>query len=265
MNITIEYMLYIQKPDYGNYNDHSSFIDDTFADIDAENDYNNEALIKKTGRLGKFNFYLDNDLTTKCGDNKCKLCLFENRTKCITCNNDNYTLDENNFTKICMEEDERTDINTSEIILYNDYSDINSLNKISDKIDLCSQDNIFNYEYLGELSNEDFNNIYNQLKNKLNNKECYQTIILTKNIIFQISELSKQINPLYPNISLIDLKGCEKIIRDKKNISTELPLIIYKIDIKNNNLSSSYVHYEIYEPINLTKIDLNIYSKINVS
>ena len=130
MNIIIEYMLYIQKPDYSNYNDHSVFIDDTFADINDENDYNNEALVKRTGRLGKFNFYLDNDLTTQCEYNKCKLCLFENRTQCITCNKDNYTLDENNFTKICIKEDEPIDINTSET---NDYSDINSLYEISDK------------------------------------------------------------------------------------------------------------------------------------
>ena len=297
MNFTIEYMYYVQKPNYNNYNKYAVYFDYNKIDINEENEYLREQEIKIGGRIGEFFFYLDTDLTIDCNDQLCNLCLMENKTQCIKCNNDNYILDEHNLNKICIKETDLTDSDSNLLIentleiKYSDfvststnYSTLNSLsdiikissteNELSDIINntyiylndnLCSGNDIINYEYIGELSNEELNNIYNSLKNKLNNKECNKTLIKTKNIIFQISEITQQLNPLYQNISFINLEECENRIKEKYNIPSNKSLIIFKIDIKDNNLLSTNVQYEVFNPINYQKIDLSICSDISIS
>ena len=96
--------------------------------------------------------------------------------------------------------------------------------------------------------------------------------ISTEKVIFQISTLEEQISNNNPNISSIDLGKCEKKIKDSRNLTEEDDLIIYKIDIKNEDLSTTYVQYEIYDPktydyINLEiceGIFINIYSPVTL-
>ena len=87
-------------------------------------------------------------------------------------------------------------------------------------------------------------------------------IIITKNVILQLSKLEDQKNSENIDLSNIDLGKCEYLLRKKNNISDDESLIIFKEDIKSKDLSSTYVSYEVYNPITLEKLDLDICNKI---
>ena len=57
------------------------------------------------------------------------------------------------------------------------------------------------------------------------------------------------------NISNIDIGKCEEYLKKTYNIDDDL--IIIKSDIRNEDLTKTYVLYEIYNPINLEKFVLN--------
>ena len=97
-------------------------------------------------------------------------------------------------------------------------------------------------------------------------------VIITKNVIFQVTELDNQTNSNYTDISIIDLGECTQKLKDFYKIPEEESLIINKADIKTSNFMQIYVQYEIYNPINLEKLNLSIcedskisiYTKINL-
>ena len=82
-------------------------------------------------------------------------------------------------------------------------------------------------------------------------------VIQTKDIIFQITTLIQQ---RYPNLnlSLIDLTECEKKLKKKYDILDEDSLIIFKIDMKNEDILTKFVYYEIYNPYTLETLNLSI-------
>jgi hypothetical protein len=59
------------------------------------------------------------------------------------------------------------------------------------------------------------------------------------------------------NISSIDLGNCEQKLKDKENLTKNDELIIFKIDIKNNDSSLTYVQFEIYNSQNMKNISLD--------
>jgi hypothetical protein len=97
--------------------------------------------------------------------------------------------------------------------------------------------------------------IYEQFKNEtLTDYHGENKIIKTENVVLQISKLGEQKNQNNKNISSIDLGECEKILKNKYNISNNEDLIVIKADIKSEDLSSTYVQYEIYQPYGLYKL-----------
>ena len=120
------------------------------------------------------------------------------------------------------------------------------------------------------MGNDQLEDIYKQFKNNIlaNDYNGEDTVIQTKNVIIQISTAESQKNSSNPNISTIDLGECENILKKEYNISKNESLLIYKLDIKNEDLSSTYVQYEVYYPkakkqLNLTfcngvKIEINV-------
>ena len=109
---------------------------------------------------------------------------------------------------------------------------------------------IISYEEIEEIYNELTNEYI--LKNKTNN-----TIIITKNALFQLSTIENQkYNSL--DISSIDFGECEKEIKRKEGLSEKDELIILKLDLKNKDLSSTYVQYEVYNPFTLERINMEI-------
>ena len=101
--------------------------------------------------------------------------------------------------------------------------------------------------------------MYNQFKDQYLTQDYNREkkTIKTKNTIYQISTLEDQKNNTEPNVSSIDLGVCEQKLKKKYNISEKESLIIIKTDIKNNELSSTYVQYEIFHPYTLAKLEMD--------
>ena len=116
------------------------------------------------------------------------------------------------------------------------------------------------------MSNAQVEEIYNTIKEDILTEDYKgeNTIIQTENVIFQVSTLEDQKNSNNPNISTIDLGVCETILKSKNNISNEDSLIIVKTDIKSSDLSSTYVQYEIYDPITLKPLNMSDCNNVKI-
>ena len=89
-----------------------------------------------------------------------------------------------------------------------------------------------------------------------------------KNALFQLSTLEAQSGNTNPNILSLDLGECEQILKEYYGINADDPLIILKAVLKSEDLSSTYVQYEIYHPNTLDRLNdqafcKNINSKIS--
>ena len=78
-----------------------------------------------------------------------------------------------------------------------------------------------------------------------------------ENIIYQITTTENQNITTDNEISKIDLLECEDILKEKYNINKTLPLIILKVDYNTSDTLIPLVGYEIYHPINKSKLDLS--------
>ena len=110
----------------------------------------------------------------------------------------------------------------------------------------------------GTVSKEQFQSLHQQIKHEILNNETYHgenRIIITDNIAFQITKIDNQTNE-YSNLSSVDLGECEEKLIKKYSVPEGETLIIYKTDIKSDNLITKYILYEIYHPITLKKLEL---------
>ena len=217
------------------------------------------------------NYYLDNQkgIYKKCY-NKCKKCEIggdEINNNCLECKEGfrfiNDLIYNNNCYIICPE--------NGKLIKEKNIC-----------IDECKNDNIYKYEYnnicyehcpegtsetsnkcfLNEIIEEDRNikifqdYIYNNdiIKNVTETKTDY--IMENKNVIYQITTTENQKINKDKSISSLNLEECEKILREKYEINTTLPLIIFKIDYKSPYTLIPIIGYEIYHPINKSKLSL---------
>ena len=69
-------------------------------------------------------------------------------------------------------------------------------------------------------------------------------------------------NNLNNDISCIYLGECENILKEKYKINE--PLIIIKLDIKRNDTISTQVEYQVFNPINLEKLNLSYCENIKI-
>ena len=131
----------------------------------------------------------------------------------------------------------------------------------------CSNTQILHNECEnGKMTAEQVSWIYDSIKNNIlsHNYTNENTIIQTENVVFQISTFEDQKNNDNPNISSIDLGKCESILRTRYNISENYSLIIVKTDIKSEDLSSTYVQYDVYNPITLKPLNLSFCDKVKI-
>ena len=175
----------------------------------------------------------------------CELCIKENKY-CTTCLSDNYFIknkdDNNKRKKICF-----SDIFEEE-----------------PNIKRCESKEIYQGNCIdGFMKNDQAEEIFNLFKEDLLNVDYNREneIIQTANVVFQISTLEDQINSLNPNISSIDLGKCENILKTNNNLDEDVSLIIVKADMKSEDLTSTYVQYEIYNPNDYNKLDLKGYKE----
>ena len=82
-------------------------------------------------------------------------------------------------------------------------------------------------------------------------------LILKENTTFyQITTTDNQNNEKYEDISSIQLGECEKILKKEYKIDENLPLIIFKIDHFVPGILIPVIGYDIFDPINKTKLNL---------
>ena len=79
-----------------------------------------------------------------------------------------------------------------------------------------------------------------------------------------MSTLEEQKNSNNPNISSIDLGECESLLKAQENLTENDNLIVLKTDIKSEDLSSTYVQYEIYSPVTLSKVSMEVCKDISI-
>ena len=89
----------------------------------------------------------------------------------------------------------------------------------------------------------------------------YILIIKTENVIFQLLSLEENNDQNYidDEISSIDLGECLNILKK----ITNNPLKILKIDYKSEDLTSTFVQYEVYDSTG-KKISLSVCSDVSI-
>ena len=96
-----------------------------------------------------------------------------------------------------------------------------------------------------ELSSEQIEELYNNLKNYILNDYDGKTIIInTGNFQIEISTLDSQKSS---ELSNVNLGECENVLKEKYCKTDEDDLIMLKFDINLKDEKSTYVQYEIYE------------------
>ena len=119
---------------------------------------------------------------------------------------------------------------------------------------------ILNNECLeGQININQLEEIKTNLLNEDYNGE--NTIVETETVIIQVSKLDDQENQENEKVSNIDLGKCEDLLRQANHLNDNEDLIIYKIDIKTSDSSSTYVTYEVYDS-NLNQLSLDVCSKL---
>ena len=213
---------------------------------DIENSHSKNFNLKSSS-YAKYYININKELNKTCNDENCTLCLKEDPDYCIVCKDENYTIIY----------DEKYRYGKKKFCWKNDADLLESSGIIETTRSKLEIEDLINDKYINiSLTDEDIKDIYEDIKQYL--KENYNgenTIINTSNIKIQISTLEDQLNN-DPLLSSIDLGECGEQLKQKYCKSEKDSLIILKFDIKPNNENSTYVKYEVYEPYNKTKLNL---------
>ena len=178
--------------------------------------------------------------------------LIASKKKCTNkCKNSN---DENNeyifeYNNICYKECPKGTI-------YNETIDICILNKT-----LNEEDKKLSY-YQEKIADGSFNDLIQNLIEDTNGTDL---VVPDENITIQITTSDMMKNNKNKNISNIDLGDCEDILRNEYNINKSFPLIIFKIDFKSPDTLIPIIGYEIYSPLDNSKLDLSICNNTSIT
>ena len=193
----------------------------------------------------------------------------ENNIESITTNEQNNDIIETEITTNyqsfnIIETEKKTELKTNKLT----HNIIETEKNTEIKTNSFNIEEILNNRYINEKINiEQYEDIKESLLNKNKNNTEENIIIRTETLLIQLSSLDDQKNSDNSNISSIDIGECENILKTTYNLSEEENLIIYKVDIKTEDLSNTYVIYELYDssfnPLNLsycqnTTITINV-------
>ena len=276
----IKYSTIITEPDYEEYNNYANFI----LDPNNDNEKNNFTKNIYEGKKGHFDIIISEDITTNCGieNINCNLCLKSQKAHCLSCK---FDFEDDVNGKICHEEVLPTTIieaipttiieQTPKTIIEQPPTTI--IEEMSTAIieeipttrqyeGQCEIQTILNNQCPNiVLTNNDFQNIYKYIKENILNKNNNNIYLLasTINVKFQVTTLEDQ-KKITDDLSSIDLLDCEIHLKSHYNLEEEDDLIVFKMDIKKENSIRTDVEYEIYEPINITLLDLSICKQTNM-
>ena len=144
-------------------------------------------------------------------------------------------------------------------------------NKPTEKVVLnaldCIKEENINLEECSHVivKNDEYQDLQQQVKDKILNSTTYQgekKVYTMENVILQVSKYDDQDDNDNSNI---DLGKCEEILRTEYTIPKDESLIIFKSDLKSNDLYKTYVQYEVYHPDTLEPLDLSFCSNEQIS
>ena len=87
-------------------------------------------------------------------------------------------------------------------------------------------------------------------------KEDKDYTIFNDDIMYQITTSNNQ-KIIKNNISTVDIRDCEQILKEIYDIEESIPLIIFKRDYFNPETLIPLIGYEVYHPLNKSKLDLS--------
>ena len=126
----------------------------------------------------------------------------------------------------------------------NDLANLIKTNRISNKSEISFEELLNNKYKNVTLSIEEIEEIYKHIKDYITkNYDGNNTIINTSNVKIQISKIDDQKDS---ELSNIDLGACEEILKNKYCKTENDSLIMLKFDIRPENETSTFVHYEVY-------------------
>ena len=130
----------------------------------------------------------------------------------------------------------------------------------------CDISQLLNNECsINHITTNNIEEITNHMKNILNNTNITKDtniVIHGNNVAYQIISSDNMNINKKSNISIIEFGECEKKLKDYYDIDN---LIIFKMDLKLNNTPPTIINYEVYNPKNLTKLDLSICENMKIT
>ena len=127
-------------------------------------------------------------------------------------------------------------------------------------------EDLLNHNYIPLNSKDSIDKVFELFTDEYKNKSLNineDRIIKGENVTFQITTTERQKNNPYNIISSIDLGKCEEIL--KKIYKINEPLIILKLDIRRDDISSTQVEYQVFNPINLNRLNLSLCNNITIN
>ena len=152
-------------------------------------------------------------------------------------------------------------------IYYKEISDVKIELTDNKKDEFCSVEKILNGTCIeGKMILSDIDIIKKYLtKTQDGDADSAMRTLKTGNVIIQFSSLDEQKDNDDKEVSNIDLGGCEQKLKAEYNISENVSLLIYKTDVKNSDLTSTYVQYEVYDPFTMNPLNLSICNEMKVT
>ena len=154
------------------------------------------------------------------------------------------TFENNNVCQIIPKKKESNfNCSAEELFIKNSCGDEIKNTKNKDQLISSIQDDIINHRIDALLDN------ITQTKKDL--------LIQEEDTLYQITTTENQKNNEYKNYSTLNLGDCEDRLKEIYNIDKNLSLIIFKIDYYSPGLLIPIIGYEIFDPVNKSKLDLN--------
>jgi len=107
------------------------------------------------------------------------------------------------------------------------------------------------------LMDDIINGNFNSLLDDIVEGEKDDLIISQEDISFQVTTTENQNKNEYINISTIHLGNCETILKNIYGISPDSSLIILKVDYFMEEFKFPVIGYEVFDPVNKTKLNLS--------
>ena len=152
------------------------------------------------------------------------------------------------------------------------------INTNNDCVEECTSNDFFTGKCkLKNNNSDDKDDLINQISKDITGKSLEKLItnvlegdkkdliVEDDNMVYQITSTCNQNNNANSNISKILLGECENTLRSAYNISSNLSLLIFKIDYYQQYYSNPIIGYEIYHPISKIKLNISLCNSSNIS